>query len=372
MDRKKVVIIHSNALALNVRGFKEIEANNDLYDFVFLGWNRNNTHLEKFKNPLNSEINLLNIKAPYGKLYLMVMTFWWIYIFLWLMVKKWDMVHVINLDSALPALIASKLKGKKSIYEILDTYEDSVDLPPKLRKIIINFDKILISHFNAVIIVDEEQIEEFENIPNNNTVIVYDSPPETFHKVSKEKNAKFCIFHAGNLHKDRKLNLDKLLNVLYELDDIQLVIAGYGDEDTIEGIKRYQKDMPDKVSFIGQISYEDVIKYSCKADMLFQFRDSSLKINKYICGSTLFNSMASGTPIIVNKGSSTANKVLKENCGLVVDVYNPDEVKDAILRLKNNEILKNELSSNARKAYENKYNWKIMEKRLKNLYNELI
>lgn len=372
MRRKKVILIHSNALALNVRGFKEIEANNDVYDFIFLGWNRNKDPIDHFKRPANSEINLLNIKAPYGKLYLFVMLFWWVYVFFWLMVKKWDMVHVTNLDSTIPALIASKIRGKKSIYEILDSYEDSVDLPSTLRNMIIRFDKLLISHFDAVILADEEQIQEFAGIPNENVVIVYDSPPEPFTDFNKQENEHFTIFHAGNLHKDRKLNLDKMFNALNELNDIKLVIAGYGNEDTINRIKGYERKMPEKVTFIGPISYEDVIKLSCNADMLFQFRDSSLMINKYICGSTLFNSMASGTPIIVNKGSSTAKKVLKENSGLVVDVENPDEIKNAISKLKKDVNLRNKLGLNARTAYENKYNWKIMEKRLKNLYKQLI
>ena len=112
MSNKKVVIIHSNALALNVRGSKEIEANNDQYDFIFLGWNRNKDPDSRFEKPANSKMSLLNVKAPYGKPYLVVMIFWWLYIFTWLMVKRWDMVHVMNIDCAPPVLLASKLKEK--------------------------------------------------------------------------------------------------------------------------------------------------------------------------------------------------------------------------------------------------------------------
>lgn len=372
MNKKKVVIIHSNALALNVRGFKEIEANNDEYDFIFLGWNRNKDPDDHFKNPTNSKISLLNIKAPYGKTYLIVMLFWWVYIFFWLLFEGYDMVHVMNIDCALPALLASKIRGKKSIYEILDTYEDSYNLPPKLRTIIISFDKWLMKHFNGIILVDEEQIQEFEGIPNDNIVVIYDSPPETLTKVQTQRNDCFTIFNAGYYHKERRLNLNSLLDVMSELDNIKLVIAGFGDEDIINEIKRYEIEMPDKISFIGQISYDEVIKFTYNADMLFQLRDSALKINKYICGSTLFNAMASGTTIMVNKGTSTANKVLKENCGLVVDVNKPDEIIDAILKLKNDDVFRKELGLNARKAYENKYSWKVMEKRLKYLYKELI
>lgn len=372
MEKKKVIIIHSNALALNVRGFKVIEANNDKYNFTFLGWNRKKDPLDHFKIPLNSEVSFLNLKAPYGKLYLFVMLFWWIYIFLWLIVKKWDIVHVMNLDSSFPTLLAAKIKGKKSIYEILDTYEDTVILPSTIRNLLIKLDKILISHFDAVILVDEEQKEELGGIPNNNIKVVYDSPPDIPENIKCPQHTNFTIFSAGAFHKDRKLNLDKILSVLRELDGVNLIIAGYGDKDIITEIRRYEMEMPDKIKFIGKISYEEVIKRSYCADMLFQFRDSSLLINKYICGSTLFNSMASGTPIIVNKGTSTANKVQKENSGLIIDANSKDEIKEAILKLKNDKDLREKLGSNARKAYQNKYSWKLMEKQLRILYNGLI
>lgn len=42
-----------------------------------------------------------------------------------------------------------------------------------------------------------------------------------------------------------------------------------------------------------------------------------------------------GKPIMVNKDSSAATKVVKDECGVVVDAHNVSEVKEAILKLKN-------------------------------------
>ena len=50
---------------------------------------------------------------------------------------------------------------------------------------------------------------------------------------------------------------------------------------------------------------------------------------------------------------------------------NIKKTREAILKIKNNNNLKTFLGKNGRKAYDNKYNWSIMEKRLKNLYMEL-
>ena len=78
-----------------------------------------------------------------------------------------------------------------------------------------------------------------------------------------------------------------------------------------------------------------------------------------------------GKPYIVAEGTSTADKVLRENCGLVVDANNTEEIRSAIINLKNNPELCRQLGVNARKAYEQRYSWQIMEQRLVNLYQEL-
>ena len=67
-------------------------------------------------------------------------------------------------------------------------------------------------------------------------------------------------------------------------------------------------------------------------------------------------------------------QILKDgeaNCGLVVDANNNEEIKEAIIKLRDNPELCEELGANARKAYEERYSWEIMERRLVDLYREL-
>ena len=81
--------------------------------------------------------------------------------------------------------------------------------------------------------------------------------------------------------------------------------------------------------------------------------------------------MMLGKPIIVNEGTSATDKVREENCGLVVPYGDIDALRDAVLKLKNNPQLRKELGENGRRAYETKYSWNIMEKRLLDLYKSL-
>jgi glycosyltransferase involved in cell wall biosynthesis len=126
------------------------------------------------------------------------------------------------------------------------------------------------------------------------------------------------------------------------------------------------------VGFIGRIPYEEVLERSLNCDLLFVLRDSKLPVNRYICGSKLFQAMMCRKPLLVNKGTSTALKVIKDNCGIVVDAHNVDEIRKTVLKLKTNPELGRKLGMNGRKAYEKKYSWELMEHRLLSLYSEIL
>jgi len=81
--------------------------------------------------------------------------------------------------------------------------------------------------------------------------------------------------------------------------------------------------------------------------------------------------MMAGKPILVNTGTEMANFVENEKCGLVIEGKDLVRIKEAILRLKENPELCRQLGENGRKAYEQKYSWRIMEQRLKDLYLNL-
>jgi glycosyltransferase involved in cell wall biosynthesis len=129
--------------------------------------------------------------------------------------------------------------------------------------------------------------------------------------------------------------------------------------------------MPEKIQFIGEITHAEVLERSTKSDLLFVLRDPVVPVNKYICGSKILEAMMCGRPILVNKGTSTANILLEENCGLVVDAENIEEIREAIIKLRDDPKLCEELGKNARRAYEERYSWEIMEQRLLTIYGEL-
>ena len=77
-------------------------------------------------------------------------------------------------------------------------------------------------------------------------------------------------------------------------------------------------------------------------------------------------------PILVSENSTMAKTVRENNYGTVVNCRDVKEIKEAIIELKNDPGLCKQLGENARKAYDEKYNWQIMEQRLLDLYDKLL
>lgn len=374
IERKKAIIIRGSSLDRETRATKIIKTLTDNnYDVHLLWWDRGLKIRRSERKEAGTRFSeaVFNFKAPWGPKSLILLPFWWGFIFFNLLIKEWDIVHAIQIISLPPAIVAGKIKRKPVLYDMLDTYEDSIFLPKSIRNFCVIIDKLFMRLANAVVLADEEQMDEINGVPNNNVEVIYDSPINNV-DISQKKghNNIFRLFFAGSLQSGKYLNLDKIFEALEHLKDVRVIIAGYGD--LVTYILDVEKKMPEKVKYIGEISHAEVLQRSADADLLFMLRDPVLPVNKYICGSKILESMMCGTAIIVNNGSSTANMVRRTNCGFIVDAHNVEEIASVINKLKNNPEMCKQIGLNSRKAYDETYSWDIMSKRLLKLYEKIL
>ncbi|NLL27926.1 MAG: glycosyltransferase family 4 protein [Bacteroidales bacterium] len=86
----------------------------------------------------------------------------------------------------------------------------------------------------------------------------------------------------------------------------------------------------------------------------------------------MFEYMAAGIPVIASN-FPLWEKIISENeCGICVDPKNPDAIAEAINYIINNNEKSQQMGANGQKAIQEKYNWKIEEKKLITLYKNLI
>lgn len=367
----KVIMVKSNLIDVDTRLTKELSTLRKLGCTAdLLCWNREKKQVLPDDY---SRIEMLNLRAPYGVKSIFLLPIWELYILVKLLVGDYDIIHVINFDSYIPSLIAAKIRRKPIVYEIEDTYEDQMPLPIFLRELILRIDKCMLKFADAIILVDDCQIQEFRGLSNPNVYVIYDSPPDASHTFSERspRDTIFRIFYPGVLFRARRLNIDAIIEFVMKTDNVQLTISGYGD--MVDQINRLAERMPDKIKYVGWIpDRETLFQMMHNSDTTFVLKDPSVPLNKYICGSKIFEAMMCSIPVVVNRGTSAAKKVKESNCGLVVDVSNENDLHNALLKLINDQRYKEQLGTNARKAYDQVYRWTIMEKKLFRLYSDLL
>ncbi|MCD4845137.1 MAG: glycosyltransferase family 4 protein [Methanosarcinales archaeon] len=372
----KVILIRSNPIDPDIRITKEAQTLADAgYNVNILGWDREKKYPE-IECRSNYLIHRIKLKAPFGMKIVFYLPIWWIYEFIWLLKERWDIVHASDFDTFIPALIAAKIKKKPIIYDIYDFYADVVTLPKLLRWTTAKIDKIFMKFASAVIIVDKSILKQIGGYINNYIVIIMNTPKDVFKNIKLEKKTEnkkdiFTIFYLGGIYKTRYPNLDKIILSIKGMSDVELIIGGYADDNTIHELKKNMENM-NNAKFIGKITDEEAIKHTIKADLLFALYDPSGLSNRYLSPNKLFEAMMYAKPILVSENSTMAEIVRENNYGIVVNCRDVKEIKGAIIKLKNDPGLCRQLGENARKAYDEKYNWQIMEQRLLGLYDKLL
>jgi len=368
----KIIMVRSHPVNPDVRLEKEAASlSNDGYEVLLFGWDRfGNSSLREKKNGYT--IRRLRLKAPIGIKVVFYLPLWWIFEFFWLMSEKWDVVHTADLDTYVPALIAAKIKRKRIVYDIFDFYTEEIPLPKKIQHFLSQVDRFLMKFADIIIIPDESRRHKLENLADKkNILVLYNSPVDqkkTYgNQDLKRRNIKFRIFFAGVLQKDR--DFATILNLARKNGDIQVEIAGWGE--CADQIKKMASTST-FLTFSGILSYDEVLDRTMNADLLFALYNPSTPNNKFASPNKLFEAMMCKKPIVVSDGTSMSDIVRRENCGLIVPFGDIDAIEHALLSLKDDPNFCNRLGENGRKAYEQQYSWKIMEKRLLNTYNEIL
>lgn len=372
--KKKIIAVRSHYP--DIRLEKEMAALSIKYDITIIGWNRGRLILSKSNQRPNRIIFSLNaapgsIKVPF------VLPYWWMFDIIQLLFNDFDIIHAVDFDSYLPSLIIAKLKRKPIIYDIYDFYGETIDFPlfkKFCRKFFTKIDKFLMKYADSIIIVDDARIEQIGN-SHRRIISVYNSPIVENESLSNHKRTKqddFIVFFGGILLEDR--GVDHVITAVKALNDetVKLILMGYpGTLEYGEKIKELCRDTKNIQLQLEMVPHEQILEYTSKADTIFILYDPKIPNNVFASPNKLFESMCFSKPVIVSDGSSMTKIVKDSNCGVIVQYGNIEEIKQAILKLKDNPLLCNTFGENGRKAYEQKYSWTIMEKRLVIAYENL-
>jgi glycosyltransferase involved in cell wall biosynthesis len=373
--KPRVLIIRSNSVAPDPRVEKIARSlTRASYPLTVLGWDRTG-QLEREDTSQGFRILRLPIRAGYGKglenFPQLLRWQWGLSAWLASHHREYDILHACDFDTVLPALAAKRLWGKKLVYDIFDFYADHLRRTPELLKWAIRrVDLGAINRADAVILVDDARRDQITGSHPEFSEVIYNSPDDTrlsfLQKKDPQDKSSFRLAYVGLLQVER--GLLEVLSVLQRHPDWHLDLAGFGgDEKRILSLAR---KMPN-VTWHGRVSYQQALELSQSADVLFATYDPAIPNHRYSSPNKLFESMMLGLPLVVARHTHMDCLVEKAECGIIIDYGNTTALEEAFRSLAENPLLRQQLGTNARRAYEECYSWQIMETRLLSLYQQL-
>lgn len=369
-----IILVKADPIMASIRAEQIISSLMKKYTVLALRWNREDLRTEIDNK--ESITQALNLRAPeYGYnpfrslVFLSRLPIFWAWVFLKLCIHKPKIIHACNLDTVLPCYLYKLLFRKKLIFDVLDRF--ATPYVPKNRNVLFrmyssavcSIEETFAKNSDALLAVSDKIFLTFRKKPRRCITIMNCCTDRMLNKSRVESN-NFKLLFTSHIRYGRGLEL--LRNIIIDLKDIELIIAGRMRDrnllDKITGIPN--------IKYLGLLDPDRLLDLEVSTDVLVALYDLNLQpIHKYGMANKILEAMMCGLPVITN----IADEIVKETgCGIVVEYDNEEQIKDAIVRLKDNPELRKELGDNARNAFLQKYNWPNMEEKLFKIYEELL
>lgn len=223
-------------------------------------------------------------------------------------------------------------------------------------------DKIICSSFDYI---SQSQIKKYyQKKPDKFIEIPFGINTQEFRPDSNIKKKYNNILFVGGLDKAHYFKgLEVLFKALSNIkEEYHLNIIGDGN--LKEKYKKQSKDLNIKVSFLGKVSKEDLIKAYQKSDI---FVLPSINSNEAF-GLVILEAMASGLSIIASKLPGVRQVFNNNEQGLQVKAGDIEELRTAIQKMLSNRELQEKMRSSSRKLVNEKYSKEIINQKIKSIF----
>jgi glycosyltransferase involved in cell wall biosynthesis len=370
-----VVLVKSDPIRnqSSIRAIQIIKSLSKKYSTVALGWNRQLKPLELTSENIN--LQLFNLKAPYGydqygTLRLIVyFPIFWMWVFIKLCVHRPKAIHACDLATILPCYIYKILFRRKLIFDILDRY--GMTYIPRNRNVLFNLlyslvnslEEIFAKNSDVLIAVSDKIFLTFRKKPTI-CVTIMNCPEDGLVNKSQLESNVFKMLFTGAIRTGR--GLETVSRIITNMKDTELIVTG-----KIKDMKLHDKisEIPN-IKYYGFLDRNKLLDIEASSDVMLALYDLNLQRQyEYGMANKVLEAMMCGLPIITNISHDLVNDT---KCGLTVEYENVEQIKEAIITLRDNPELRRLYGSNGRKAFLEKYNWAKMEQKLFQTYDHLL
>ena len=334
------------------------------------------------QEPLDNNISVKYIEAFHNNIYLLF--FIKLYALFREAVKaNADIYHCHEPESYIVGIALKLFKRKKLILDVHEYYPDVIDIAGRYYKYVYFLTCYIIEPLfcwiNDYIICADDEIMNIYKRLNKNVVTLFNYPLTELwefqrdnHLVGNRRNN--TLVYAGYICESN--GIWSMLEVVEELkrifSDVRLLLIGEISSYLNKEIDRYieSRNIRDYVKRIGNIPHYEVANYLQSANVGLLLYKPLKKYHKNI-PTKQYEYAVSELPYVATDLPPIKKFVDDAKCGLLVPPCNVEKAVDAVKYILTHPDDARRMGKNGKKAVYEKYNWRLMEKKLLEIYSHL-
>jgi glycosyltransferase involved in cell wall biosynthesis len=295
-------------------------------------------------------------------------------LFFFLLFHRFDILVANDLDTLLPNFLISKLKRLPLVYDAHEYFTGVPELQnrPFVKWVWTTIERNLFPHLKSVITVSDSIAVQYEKQYGTKPVVVRNCARlsgeiKLFSRseLGVPEDYLLLILQGGGINIDR--GGEELIEAVSTLENVFLIIAGSGDVIEILKEKSIALNVFDRIRFIPKLPWEELMRYTKSADAgLTLDKDTNLNYH-FSLPNKLFDYLSAGIPVIAGN-LLEVKKILEErNCGIIIRSITPEEIRKAVIKLRDDRALLNKMRQNAVTAFES-LNWEKESEKIIEFY----
>jgi glycosyltransferase involved in cell wall biosynthesis len=299
-------------------------------------------------------------------------------LFFYLLFHRFDVLVSNDLDTLLPNYLVSKLKRLPLVY---DSHEYFTGVPEIQNRHFVKWvwttiEKRIFPHLKYVMTVSDSIAGEYEKLYGMKPVVVRNCArssegikPFSRSELGVNEDHLLLILQGGGINIER--GGEELIDAVSRIEKVFLIIAGSGDMIDILKEMTITLNSFDRIRFIRKLPWEEMMRYTKSADAgLSLDKDTNLNYH-FSLPNKLFDYISAGIPVIAGN-LPEVKKIVDDNyCGLIIPSVTPEEIGKAVIKLRDDRILLNNMRLNSVTASES-LNWDMELAKVKDFYSNIL
>ena len=276
-------------------------------------------------------------------------------LFFFILFRKFNYIVSNDLDTLPACFFTSKLKNIDLVYDSHELFSEGPELQG--RTFVQNFWRKLEGYFLPRIkksYTVSQSIADFYDKKYQNKMGVIRNVPlkkdgSNFKKV-KFPTDKRTILYQGVLNPGR--GIKPMIKALKYIDNLDLVIIGYGKVEQELRTFVGKEKMEDRVHFLGRIDRDELINYTKLATLGMVLEEPLGLSFTYSLPNKLFDFIHAEIPIIAGNMPEISRVINQYKVGVMVENYSPEKIAEKINEVLEDETLLSNIKQHQRETKE--------------------